>query len=113
MSETLYEKRKLSSFDKSYSAEVYIKNPDKYRQLEKDTLEADSLITRGGGYSYVAASFKKESLSLGMKNFLSSPKPRCQKFVEKCECQSLPLCNQLILLLLLVQLLQRDCSILT
>ena len=69
MSETLYEKRKLSSFDKSYSAEVYIKNPDKYRQLEKDTLEADSLITRGGGYSYVAASFKKKSLSLGMKNF--------------------------------------------
>ena len=69
MSEKLYEKRKLSSFDKSYSAEVYIKNPDKYRQLEKDTLEADSLITRGGGYSYVAASFKKKSLSLGMKNF--------------------------------------------
>ena len=29
MSETLYEKRKLTSFDKSYSTEVYIKNPDK------------------------------------------------------------------------------------
>ncbi len=69
MSETLYEKRKLTSFDKSYSTEVYIKNPDKYRQLEKDTLEADSLITRGGGYSYVAASFKNKSLSIEMKNF--------------------------------------------
>lgn len=69
MSEILYEKHKLTSFDKSYSAEVYIKNPDKYRQLETDTLKAENLISRGGGYSYVAASFKKETLSLGMKNF--------------------------------------------
>ena len=69
MSETLYEKHKLSSFDKNYSAEVYLKNPDKYRQLEKDSLKADNLISRGAGYSYVAASFKKESLSLCMKNF--------------------------------------------
>ena len=29
MSEILYEKHKLLSFDKSYSTEVYIKNPDK------------------------------------------------------------------------------------
>ena len=69
MSEILYEKHKLLSFDKSYSTEVYIKNPDKYRQLEIDTLKAENLISRGGGYSYVAASFKKETLSLGMKNF--------------------------------------------
>ena len=69
MSETLYEKHKLSSFDKTYSAEVYLKNPDKYRQLEKDSSKTDNLISRGAGYSYVAASFKKESLSLGMKNF--------------------------------------------
>ena len=69
MSETLYEKHKLSSFDKNYSAEVYLKSPDKYRQLEKDSLKADNLISRGAGYSYVAASFKKESLSLCMKNF--------------------------------------------
>ena len=32
-------------------------------------LKAENLISRGGGYSYVAASFKKETLSLGMKNF--------------------------------------------
>ena len=69
MSEILYEKHKLTSFDKSYSTEVYIKNPDKYRQLETDTLKAENLISRGGGYSYVPASFKKETLSLGMKNF--------------------------------------------
>ena len=43
MSEILYEKHKLLSFDKSYSTEVYIKNPDKYRQLEIDTLKADNL----------------------------------------------------------------------
>ena len=69
MSETLYEKHRLSSFDKTYSAKVYLKNPDKYRQLEKDSSKTDNLISRGAGYSYVAASFKKESLSLGMKNF--------------------------------------------
>ena len=65
----LYEKHKVSSFDRNYSTEIYLKNPDKYRQLENDTLKAESLITRGSGYSYSAASFKKESLSLGMKNF--------------------------------------------
>jgi len=69
MTGTLYEKYKLSSFDNTYSAEVYLKNPDKYRQLEKDSLKTENLISRGAGYSYVAASFKKESLSLGMKNF--------------------------------------------
>jgi|ETNmetMinimDraft_11_1059920.scaffolds.fasta_scaffold19537_2 decaprenylphospho-beta-D-ribofuranose 2-oxidase len=69
MSEVLYEKHKLSSFDKSYSTEAFIKNPDKYRQLESDTSEAENLISRGGGYSYVAASFKKETLSIVMKNF--------------------------------------------
>ena len=52
----LYEKEKLSSFDKGYSTETFIKNPDKYRQLEQDTFKAENLISRGGGYSYVAAS---------------------------------------------------------
>ena len=56
----LYEKEKLSSFDKGYSTETFIKNPDKYRQLEQDTFKAENLISRGGGYSYVAASFKKK-----------------------------------------------------
>ena len=44
MSETLYEKHKLSSFDRNYSTEVYLKSPDKYRQLEKDSLKVDNLI---------------------------------------------------------------------
>lgn len=69
MLNTLYEKHKISSFDRNYSTEIYLKYPDKYRQLETETLNAESLITRGSGYSYSAASFKKESLSLGMKNF--------------------------------------------
>ena len=69
MLETIYEKHKLSTFDKNYSTEVFFKNPDKYRQLEKDSLRSENLITRGSGYSYSAASFKKGSLSIGMKNF--------------------------------------------
>ena len=58
MSQILYEKHKLSSFDKNYSTEVYFKNPDKYRKLEEDSSKAESLISRGAGYSYAAASFK-------------------------------------------------------
>ena len=69
MSELLHEKQKLSSFDKNYSTKVYLKTPDKYKQLEKDSLKADSLISRGAGYSYAAASFKEETLSICMKNF--------------------------------------------
>ena len=69
MLKTIYEKHKLSTFDKNYSTEVFLKNPDKYRQLEKDSLRSENLITRGSGYSYSAASFKKGSLSIGMKNF--------------------------------------------
>ena len=69
MSEKFYKKKKLLSFDKNYSAEVYLKSPHNYKQLEKYSQEVDNLITRGAGYSYVPASFKKESLSLGMKNF--------------------------------------------
>ena len=69
MSEILYEKCKLSSFDRNYTTEIFLKSPDKYRQLEKDSSKAESLISRGAGYSYVAASFKKETLSLSMKNF--------------------------------------------
>ena len=69
MTETIYEKHKLTSFDKNYSAKVYLKNPDKYRQLEEDSVKNNNLISRGAGYSYVAASFKKDSLSIGMKHF--------------------------------------------
>ena len=69
MSEILYKKCELSSFDKNYTTKVYLKNPNKYRQLEKDSSKAKSLISRGAGYSYVAASFKKETLSLSMKKF--------------------------------------------
>ena len=42
MSKILYEKYKLSSFDRSYTTEVYLKNPDRYRQLEKDSLKAEN-----------------------------------------------------------------------
>ncbi len=69
MIEKYFEKKNLISFDKTYSADVFIKHPDKYKQLEIDSQKKENLISRGGGYSYSAASFKKESLSIGMKNF--------------------------------------------
>jgi hypothetical protein len=60
----LFEKKTCRSFDKSYSADIFIKKPDKYREIENNSLSNENLITMGSGYSYAAASFKKNSLSL-------------------------------------------------
>jgi decaprenylphospho-beta-D-ribofuranose 2-oxidase len=65
----LFEKKICTSFDKSYSAEIFIKKPDKYREIENNSLSIENLITRGSGYSYSAASFKKNSLSLCFEKF--------------------------------------------
>ena len=65
----LSEKKNYTSFDKSYSTEIFIKKPDKYREIENNSLSSDNLITMGSGYSYAAASFKKNSLSICFKKF--------------------------------------------
>ena len=65
----LFEKKNYTSFDKSYSTEIFIKKPDKYREIENNSLSSDNLITMGSGYSYAAASFKKNSLSICFKKF--------------------------------------------
>lgn len=69
MSEIFNYTSKLTSFDKSYSTKVNIKSPKTYTELEESSMQDDHLISRGGGYSYAAASFKKGSISLDMKNF--------------------------------------------
>tara|TARA_B100001175_G_scaffold98153_1_gene83210 strand:+ start:3690 stop:5018 length:1329 start_codon:yes stop_codon:yes gene_type:complete len=65
----LFEKKICTSFDKNYSAEIFIKKPDKYREIENNSLTNENLITMGAGYSYAAASFKKDSLSLCFEKF--------------------------------------------
>jgi decaprenylphospho-beta-D-ribofuranose 2-oxidase len=69
MEETIHKKISLSSFDKNYSARVNLKNPKTHEEIEKVSSESENLISRGAGYSYVAASFKNDALSLCMKNF--------------------------------------------
>ena len=62
-------KFKFTSYDKSYSTEIHIKNPDKYREIEKDSSLSDDLISMGSGFSYAPASFKEKTLSLKMDKF--------------------------------------------
>ena len=69
MKNILFEKKTYTSFDKNYSAKIYIKKPDKYREIENNSLSSDNLITMGSAYSYAAASFKKNSLSLSFDKF--------------------------------------------
>jgi hypothetical protein len=65
----LFEKKKIKSFDRSCSLEIFIKNSEKYKELENDSKSVGNLITMGSCYSYVAASFKEKSLSINIKNF--------------------------------------------
>ncbi len=62
-------KKKFKSLDKRHTADIFLKRPDKYREIEILTSNAKSLITMGSGKSYVAASFKKDNLSLQFSKF--------------------------------------------
>jgi len=61
--------KKIKSLDKYYSTNIFIKRPDKYREIENISLNADTLITMGSANSYTAASFKKNSLSIMFEKF--------------------------------------------
>jgi len=65
----LFEKKKITSFDQNYSSEILIKNSEKYRELENDHALVNNLITIGSGFSYTAAGFRKNALSINIKNF--------------------------------------------
>ena len=62
-------KKKFRSLDKTYTADIILKKPDKYRNIEILTSNVENLITMGSGKSYVAASFKKDNLSLELSKF--------------------------------------------
>ena len=69
MTNKLFEKKTFTSFDKNYSAEIFIKKPDKYRDIENHPLAAENIITMGSAFSYTAASFKKDNLSISFEKF--------------------------------------------
>jgi len=59
---------RLTSFDRQFTADVRVQRPDRYRLL--DALPAEQpRIARGGGVSYVAASFGGDATSLDMRAF--------------------------------------------
>ena len=61
--------KKISSIDRSTNVDIFIKRPDKYREIEKFSLSSDNLITMGACASYTPASFKKNNLSLLFTKF--------------------------------------------
>ena len=65
----MFEKKKINSFDQSRSLKIFIKNSEKYKDLENDSRSVENLITMGSCYSYVAAAFKENSLSIDIKKF--------------------------------------------
>lgn len=62
-------KKKINSLDRSTNVDIFIKRPDKYREIENFSLNTDNLITMGGCNSYTPASFKKNNLSLLFTKF--------------------------------------------
>ena len=64
-----FEKKKLYSFDKNYSSNVFFKTPDKYREIEKFSNLSEQIITTGSNFSYSPVAFGNGSLSLILKKF--------------------------------------------
>ncbi len=60
---------RLVSFDGGVSARVAVQRPDRYRHLEASWGDGRPRIARGGGYSYAAASFDADSVTIDMRRF--------------------------------------------
>ncbi len=59
---------KLRTFDKSFSLDVSIQRPDRYRHIDSLS-NLEPIIARGGGFSYTPASFGHGSKSIDMTKF--------------------------------------------
>ncbi len=63
------ENKKFYSFDKNFSAQVYYKQPDKYREIENLSKIEGNFINVGSNLSYTPLSFYENSLSIQLKKF--------------------------------------------
>ena len=54
-------KKKIYSLDKNYSADIFFKRPDKYKEIEIESSKFDNIITMGSCNSYTPASFRKNA----------------------------------------------------
>ena len=74
-------KKKFKSLDKNYTAEIFLKKPDKYREIEKISSSLDNIITMGSCNSYTPASFKEDNVSIDLKKFNKATLSGC--IIEK------------------------------
>ena len=63
------EKTKTFSFDRSHSANVLFKRPDKFREIEDLSKHNRTLINTGSNLSYSPLGFYKDSISVKLKKF--------------------------------------------
>lgn len=63
------ENRRFQSFDSTYTAKVFYKKPDKYREIEQLSKFDGNLINLGSNLSYSPLSFYADSLSIDLKKF--------------------------------------------
>ncbi len=63
------EKVKIQSLDKNYSANIFVKRPEKYRELKEISDRYEKMIPMGSCSSYVPASFCNDNLSILMTKF--------------------------------------------
>jgi decaprenylphospho-beta-D-ribofuranose 2-oxidase len=64
-----FERKLLFSYDRSYSADILVTHPDKYREIENLSKLQEDLISVGSNLSYSPLSFDKNSLSVVLKKF--------------------------------------------
>lgn len=63
------ERKLFFSYDRNYSADILITQPDKYREIENLAKLQQNLISVGSNLSYSPLSFDKNSLSVVLKKF--------------------------------------------
>tara|TARA_B100000886_G_scaffold283276_1_gene207541 strand:+ start:3653 stop:4984 length:1332 start_codon:yes stop_codon:yes gene_type:complete len=63
------EKTKTFSFDRSHSANILFKRPDKFREIEDLSKHNRTLINTGSNLSYSPLGFYKDSISVKLKKF--------------------------------------------
>ncbi len=61
------EKKITFSFDRCHSANIFFKNPDKFREIEEFSKHDGTLINSGSNLSYSPLSFHKDSVSIQLK----------------------------------------------
>lgn len=63
------EKKKVFSFDKTFSSDIFFAKPDKYRVLENLSKDHEKIINSGSNLSYSPLGFCEDGISIDLKKF--------------------------------------------